>query len=534
MSTGGTRRVFLREATGLVREFSTIDALVFAIGAIVGPFWVVGFNSEWYLFPGVNIAASLIIVSILAVANGLYYVLITSAFPRSGGGSYVPLSRTIHPVLGMVMTFIFCAGMLLNIGFIANITLSVGLAGPLSAYATLTNNAGLQSLSTLLSTPTWVFAIGTIFIILVGLIAVAGTRAIVLANKIAFVVGTLGILAMIGVLITTSNVQFQTALNNFAGSNVYQNMTETAVKNGLVMAPSWIGPTILSLPVSFFIILGYAFNTYYSGEIRRVTRSMTIAVVGSIIFTGGFFAILAFLMENTFGSNFIVAASYLINAAPSSYPLSIPPWVNVFVALININPIINLLIMANFVAWGYFLIINFIFIPSRHFLAYSFDGAFPAKLGGVSDRFHSPIAAISLCVIIGIGALGFLTYFPTVGGAVNVTYMFIIGLTLDGLGGIALVTRKKDLYELCPPLAKKKIAGIPLIAILGAYSVIFLGSLLGLAIFNPDIIGPLGVVTEATASIAIILALLSYFGMKAYNKRKGLDISLAFQQIPPE
>jgi amino acid transporter len=537
MSTGEKKTgVFLRDATGLVRELGTIDALIFAIGAIVGPFWVVGFNSEWFLFPGVSIPASIILISFLALANGLYYVLITAAFPRSGGGSYVPLSRTIHPALGMAMTFIFCAGMVLNMGFIANITLSVGLAGPLSTYATLTNNPGLQSLSTILSTPSWIFIIGSVFIILVGLIAAAGNRAIVLANKIAFIVGTVGILIMIAILATTSNAQFQTALNNFAGSNVYQNITEAAAKNGMVMTSNWTNPTLLSLPVSFFIILGYAFNTYYSGEIRRVTSSMTIAMVGSIIFTGGFFALIAYLMENTFGYNFIVGASYLINAAPSAYPLSVPPWVNVFVALLNSNPIVNILIMANFVAWGYFLIINFIFIPSRHFLAYSFDGAFPARLGGVSDRFHSPIAAIAVCVIIGIAALGFLTYFPTVAGAVNVTYMFIIGLTLDGLGGIALVARKKNknLYELCPPLAKKKVAGIPLIAILGAYSVIFVGALLALAIFYPYIIGPLGAVTEVTSSAAVILALISYFGMKAYNRGKGLDISIAFREIPPE
>lgn len=527
-------RVFLRDATGLVRAFGTFDALIFAIGAIIGPFWVVGFASEWTLFPGVSIPLSLIIISALGLVNGLYYVMITSVFPRSGGGSYVPLSRTIHPVFGMVMSCIFISGMLLNIGFISNITISVGLASPLTTYATLTNNLGLQSLAAALSAPMWVFLAGAIIIILTGLIALAGNRAIIVANMVAFTVGTLGIVVMIGLLLFTSNSQFQATLNAYAGSNVYQNIIQTAPTVGLVVAPNWIGPTLLSLPVSFFIILGYAFNTYYSGEIRGVTRSMTIAVVGSIVFTGGFFALLAFMMENTFGGDFITAAYYLFSNAPSSYPLNLAPWVNNFVALLNSNPIVNILIMINFVAWGYFLIINYYFIASRHFLAYSFDGAFPARLGGVSERFHSPVAAIIFCGAIGMASLALLTFAPTIGGAMNVAYTFIIGVTLDGLAGIFLVVRKKDMFKMAPPFARKSIAGIPWIAILGAFSVILCGSLLALAIYNPYVIGPIGIITETTVSAAAILGLICYFGMKAYNARRGIDIGNAFKEIPPE
>ncbi|MDG6925128.1 MAG: amino acid permease [Nitrososphaerota archaeon] len=528
------QKTFLREATGLVRDFGTIDALLFAIGAIIGPFWVVGFSSEWYLFPGVNIPASLIIVSFLGLANGVYYILITSVIPRSAGGSYGALSRAVHPLLGMVMSLIFSAGLLLNIGFIADITFSVGIASPLTSYATVTGNTGLASLATTLATPTVVFGIGTVFIVLIALIAAAGTRAIILANKIAFVVGTAGILALIGILVTTTTAHFQTVVNGFAGSNVYQNITSTAPAVGMKIPSSWVEPTILSLPVSFFIILGYAFNTYYAGEIRRVTRSMTIAVVGAIIFAGGFFSLLAWLMEYSFGSNFIVAANYLFNEAPSKYPLSIAPYVNSLAALVDSNPLVNILIMANFVAWGYFLIINFIFIPSRNFLAYSMDGVFPARLGAVSDRYHSPVVSIAVCSLIGIGALAFLVYLPTVGGAVNVTYLIIGGTALDGLAGVALVLRKKRTFEEAPPIAKKKVAGIPVIAILGAYSVVFILSLIALALFNPVIIGPLGLVTDVTTMLAILVAVVSYFGMKQYNKRRGIDVNLAFKEIPPE
>ncbi len=50
---------------------------------------------------------------------------------------------------------------------------------------------------------------------------------------------------------------------------------------------------------------------------------------------------------------------------------------------------------------------------------------------------------------------------------------------------------------------------------------------------NPAVSG------ASTAGIAIvvstyIIAVLLYYGVKAYRKRQGLDLSLVFKQIPPE
>ena len=54
---------------------------------MIGPTWVPIFAGEWINFPGVRSPTSFVIIGILAVANGLYYVFITAVMPRSGGGS---------------------------------------------------------------------------------------------------------------------------------------------------------------------------------------------------------------------------------------------------------------------------------------------------------------------------------------------------------------------------------------------------------------------------------------------------------------
>ena len=251
--------------------------------------------SEWALFPGVNVPASFVLIGIFALANGAYYVFITAVMPRSGGGSYVPLSRLVSPILGMGMTTILVVAFLLDMGFIGNITWVSGVSPPLATYAAITNNAGLATLAANIGSQTRAFALGTVMIILVGLIAIGGNRYIRMTNKIAFLVGTLGMVLIVGVLATTSQSQFQTAFNNFAGYLTVPKHYGNTHAAGYNANVNWFNPTFLSLPLSFFAIAGYAFNTYYGGEIRKVSKTMSIAVVGSIFFTGAFFSLIAAL-----------------------------------------------------------------------------------------------------------------------------------------------------------------------------------------------------------------------------------------------
>jgi amino acid transporter len=527
-------KVFVRDATGLVREFSALDAVILATGAMVGPTWIPIFASEWFLFPGVNIPASMMLCGLLSLGMGFYYVLITGIMPRSGAGGYVALSRIIHPALGMAMSFVFVMANLLDCAFISNLTVTVGVAGPLGAYAALTNNAGLTSLSNTLATPTAGFVLGTVMIIAVGLIMIAGAGLLKRINLIAFILGTLGFVIIIAIVGMVSQPQFQNIFDSFAGAGAYQKMITTAHTSGWSIPSDWVTPTVLSLPLSWFALLGFSYNTYWSGEVKRVTRSMALSVLLSIIFTAGFFAIVAAIMVQSFGLDFLTSAGYLYSAVPSQYTLSVPPWANVFVTLVNSNPIVNGLLIISYVCWGYFLLVSYYLIASRHILAWSFDRAFPTALASVSDRFHSPVRAIALTALISIVALTFFAFLPAILAPVNLTFLLIVAMILDGLAGAALPFTKKALFESAPAICKKKLAGIPLISILGIFTVIFIACLFAISLYNPAIIGPFGSATGGMAAGLLIIGAACYFLMKAYYARKGLDIALAYKEIPPE
>ena len=127
-------------------------------------------------------------------------------------------------------------------------------------------------------------------IVLVGLLAVSGNKYIKIVNKMTFIIGVAGMVILAAIILATNQAQFQSTFDNFAGTGSYQNIIMSAHKFGWNPNVDWVMPTLLSLPLSYFAIQGYAWNAYYSGEVRHVSRNMTIAVIASIVFSAGIFA----------------------------------------------------------------------------------------------------------------------------------------------------------------------------------------------------------------------------------------------------
>jgi hypothetical protein len=92
---------------------------------------------------------------------------------------------------------------------------------------------------------------------------------------------------------------------------------------------------------------------------------------------------------------------------------------------------------------------------------------------------------------------------------------------------------KKDLFAQAPGWTGKKVAGIPYVSIIGALTAIGFGWVGYIAYSNPAI------TVANTSSIEllvflIVLGFVLYFLSKSYYKGKGIDISMALKEIPPE
>ncbi|HYM84271.1 MAG TPA: hypothetical protein VEY67_08995, partial [Candidatus Dormibacteraeota bacterium] len=98
---GGSHRFFTRQATGLVREVSWIDAAIYNLIWSSVPLsiaFVLAFGPAFYV--GGNLVIATILAFIFALPCAVLYAVLSAAVPRSGG-DYTWVSRTLHPSLGL-------------------------------------------------------------------------------------------------------------------------------------------------------------------------------------------------------------------------------------------------------------------------------------------------------------------------------------------------------------------------------------------------------------------------------------------------
>src|SRR5437879_12416100 len=150
-----SRDLFVRNATGLVRELNAFDAFNLVFSAVlipVGITQVMGFTPQFW--PHANMLASFAIATPLVLCFGLVYLYFTQLMPRSGG-DYVWVSRTLHPSLGFLvnfsLTFVFLTWVAFNFTFMLSV---VGRAASYIAvihthYFTSPSNGTLSQIATM-------------------------------------------------------------------------------------------------------------------------------------------------------------------------------------------------------------------------------------------------------------------------------------------------------------------------------------------------------------------------------------------------
>src|SRR5260370_12339417 len=98
--------LFVRQASGLVRDVSMANELFFNIAAFVGTAigWAVAFYAFYPEWQGLGISAfawMALLTGIFCYFLGMIFAALTTAMPRTGG-DYVFPSRIISPFLGWI------------------------------------------------------------------------------------------------------------------------------------------------------------------------------------------------------------------------------------------------------------------------------------------------------------------------------------------------------------------------------------------------------------------------------------------------
>jgi len=555
-----SQQIFARKTSGLVREMAPHQAFIYnfmAIGLCTFT-WVTLYSIAYSSsFLGANVGLAILLMAIVAIPFYLVTAMLSSAMPRSGG-DYVWQSRILHPLLGFGSTFSawtiwqwyfasFLGVVITTIGFQPYFAL-LGNSNPYFANlaATLAANFGFNSAN---------FAITTAIILLGLVIAALGMRFYVRLQYILFAGSVLSAATILIVLATTSHAAFVQSFNSFTmplvvaqGNQTVTNAVQTAggyyqyiIQQANIGTPAFSWPSTIALWGVIWVSFGYAFWSIYNLSEIKNADSLKVQVwiqVGSSLLFALFLLALWYLFETVVGLQFLDSFYTLFyNFDPSTNPLAFfyTPYYPALVASLSSNPIVWALILVG-LTFGIFQVILIVYFASTRILfAASMDRVLPEKFAYVTKKTRTPLVAL---IISAIGCEIFLyliiyytaltSYFSTAGLATQIAYVLI------SLTAIAFPYRKKQVYE-ASPAAKYKLAGVPMLTLMGVLSLI-----VNLYIGWIFVAGPAftGVTVPSTTSIEFVFGIflaciLVYLVAWGVRKQQGIDLSRGFAEMPP-
>ncbi len=545
--TASDKPIFVRRASGLVREMDLKDIVLWnSVAAGIG-LGEVSFIVPYYLalVPGANF----ILGAVLALIGGLLiaacYAHFLSAMPRSGG-EYVFLSRLTHPLIGFF--FSFSMAMLWVLAYAINMQYSASIFVPFIGNFI----GGSANIPTFWTSTTGIFLVSFVMSFAALAITIAGMRAYIRYQLIITIISAIAMVLYAVVLINIgSQANFQTMFNNYArtyypGVNDPYNYIMTQAQSAgyqLPSAASFSFPQTLGL----MVIFGFAgmlttatFSSFVAGEMKRADsgKRQLAGLWGGLILNGGLAIALSIGLMAVVNPNFIGALGWAQFNQPALFKLPTVLLTMPFSLFDWLAPspifgiIIDLALWLLALTWA----IMDLIVLSRLFFAWSFDRLLPSGITHVSDRFKTPTYAIGTAWILGI-VFGLLQFVPnyniaallSAAGWLVFTVFIAVGLT-----AIVFPFAKKKLYETMP--MKMSVAGIPVLSIAGVLSVIFFGAMASVYIWGPDYAaagGPWTNFTTYTLVFFYIVAIVIYAVAYYYWKQKGLDLSLAFKEIPP-
>jgi basic amino acid/polyamine antiporter, APA family len=536
--------LFLRKATGLVKGWSKFDAFLYSFMSVnfvtLGLFFAL---SVLAFVPTGQVLPALLISGVFVTFLVITYASLISVMPRAGG-DYVWQSRVLGGGIAFVLAvtgwwFIlwYWAPVYANI-------LNVEVFQPLAALFKW------NGVSDFLATKTGLFTVVLITVVLAGFLVSLGMEGYAKVQKYCFYLGAALLAVVFLVMLFGSRSGFQSAFNQESanlfgttGDTYAKTIAVAHVNNGGAIVPSlglspFFGKSLLLIPFLCFWILWPNWGATLYGEVRgasdfkRVMSGMMWGLWGTVAVA----AVFILLASKFFGWQFFNGANLNYWAPIYGFgkaTIPIWPYPPLLASFYFHNTLISGLIVLAFGVWFLGWAGTLFLSSTRVIFAAAFDRVLPEKVADVSEKRGVPIWALVLMLVpsIAVGALyaytsNFATYI------LDATLVIAITFFGTSIAAIILPWRKKNLYE-NSPIARYKVAGIPLITVSGLLTAAFLGFNLW-EWFKNDLYAVNNKDSLVFMGAMYVLALVIYVVAKIYRKSQGIDLKSIYQEIPVE
>ena len=533
--------IFRRSASGLTRQFSAYDVLVYNIAwsmlLIDGAAYV--YLQGPFAFPGANLPLGLLIVTIWATPQFLAYSMLASTMPRSGG-DYVWQSRILQGSVGfatmMLMAFSLFIWVALNGYWVTAFSSSPMLA----ILGVQLNSPTLLNAGIWLSTPMGIFT-GTIIVnVVTFLMFLPGITPGLKSGRYGFWLVILGMAALTIQMALYGHTDFITSYNAFmvkldpTHANYYQYVIDTATSAGFSSsAPfNWFD-TLGMMPLAWLVLAWPMWVFLNLGEVKGAEslKRMSMLTLGSLWLCGIFMIAWGWEIINLAGWTFLASAGYDYFYGLIAFPVT--PWFMNLASVLGPSPIPGLLIGLGAMAIGLWECwVNYVG-GSRIMLAASLDRALPEWFGRIGKRFRQLVNVGIVYLVMGIvvGYFYDFTAFYTYTVAASMVSSIFQWCTMLAAIVFPFRAHMKDVWK-TSPASKYLVGGLPLISLLGAIGLGLQTLLLWyeVTVNNLFINNP----TSMIAFVGLLIALFAYWWIVyGYWKRKGLDLSLAYKEVPP-
>ncbi len=547
IGSGGPARpsLFLRNATGLVKAWSTFDAFVYS-------FWSVNLitlglygMSFVYTVPDGQVIAAILLFGVLTTFLVVTYAMLVSVMPRTGG-DYAWQSRVLGGGLGFVLSITgWWFTLFLWAPIYANI-LVVQFFGPL-AYT-----LGAPDIATFFASSTGIFVSCLIVLAFVSVVVTMGMETYARIQKICFWIGLGGLVVVCGLLLFYSQTDFQNAFNREATSlfgapaNAYQATIDAAGKAGFAgsnFGTFTFGPILLLLPWLAFYLLWPNWGATLYGEVRgaKDIRKPFWSMFWGLWVTVALVVLVVVLIVKTIGWNFYQSANSLYWGSLYGGPAPVVPvwpYPVMFAGWLVDNSIFQALLIIVMGLWFFGWAGTLFLSSTRVIFAAAFDRVLPSWAANISAKRRVPYGSLALMILPSIVISAIYAYKPSFTSVfLDATAVLALTFFATVVAAIILPWRRKDLYD-ASPIANWKVAGIPAITVVGVITGLFLLFMLWEWSFNgADLYGTTFSSTPNSVYYFLatyIVAVVIYVVARYVRKSQGIDLSRIHHEIPVE
>ncbi|HYB67130.1 MAG TPA: amino acid permease [Candidatus Acidoferrales bacterium] len=512
---------FVRKASGLRRDVSLLDVVSLNLsnmsgGAALG---TIGFTTVLLTsMSGVNLVYGSILAWLLTIPEVIVYTMMTTRVSRTGG-DYVWVSRVYGGTFGGPLSFMGYT--IETMAYMALIALagvvaigSVGLSlGAESCGIATCLGLALPGNIPGANLPAQFVIAALVFVILIAanmLKPKLGFKIVAVAVIVAIIATFVGIFSLLAA--GTTGVQgYMSFLNSTLGAKE----TYASVASSYTGPTFDFGATIFMLP--FFAIFVYPWlnaGPAVASEIKGKSALKYNVVISSVVSL--------IIVTSAFGAMYYAGGFNFINGALSNADLVYNWSFNFWTLAMGVSSTpVAAFIGLGWILWNVAIIAYAIIVLSRYLFAQSFDRFLPEKISYISPKYNSPTVAFTINLIgtlllIGLASFFYGTLVALYGAVIaSMIYFFFIGIAALRY---ALKNEKGTSKGILAT------AGL-LMAIVFAY--ITYQFLAYASIWGGTTLG------YAWAFGSFIVGVIIYFVSKSYYGKRGIDITLAYKELPP-